>query len=91
MSHRVPPELDMLPDGRFRTPPRPPVATRVFIWAVLVAAVSAGLVGAFLALWVALTLLPIAIIAALVAWLALRFQIWRARSSASGQRNIRPR
>jgi fatty acid desaturase len=77
MSDRVPPELDLLPDGSFR-PRRPPVATRIFAWAIVIAVVAAGLAVAAFALWLALILIPVVLVAGLVAWLAFRFQLWRA-------------
>jgi len=44
--------------------------------------------GAMLALWFALALIPIALGAGLIAWGALRFQMWRAGKSFGGQRNV---
>jgi hypothetical protein len=88
MSDRVPPELDMLADGSFRPPPRPPILTRIFIWAAVIAVIAGGLAVAAFALWLALILLPVALAAAVIAWLAFRFQLWRARSSVSGQRDV---
>ena len=80
MSDRLPPELDMLPDGTFR-PRQPPIAARVFRWAVIIALLAAGLAVAALALWFALLLIPVAIGAGLIAWLAFRYQLWRAGRS----------
>jgi fatty acid desaturase len=80
IDHRAP-ELDMLPDGTFRQPARPPVATRVFFWAVLIASVAGALALAAFALWIAVIILPVALGAAAVAWLAFRFQLWRAGGS----------
>jgi hypothetical protein len=77
------PELDMLPDGSFRQPAKPPVATRVFFWAVLIASIAGALAFAAFALWIALIILPVALGAAVVAWLAFRFQLWRAGISTS--------
>lgn len=77
----------MTPDGQF-VGPRPTRWTgRVAAWAILVAAMAVAIaVGAF-AFWVMLTLIPVAIIAGLVAWIALRFQLWRAgRRSVGGER-----
>ncbi len=94
MSDRVPPELDMLADGSFRMPPqppRPPVLIRVFIWAAVIAVIAGGLALAAFALWIALILVPVALLAAVIAWLAFRFQLWRARSSAGSQRGVWPR
>ena len=81
MSDRIPPELDLLPDGSFRSR-QPPFAARVFRWAVIVAVLAGALALAALALWFALVLIPIVLGAAVIAWLALRYQLWRARRSS---------
>jgi fatty acid desaturase len=80
MSDRVPPDLDLLPDGTFR-PRRPPLAVRIFRWAVIVALLTATLALAAFALWFVLVLIPVAIVAGLIAWLAFRYQLWRAGKS----------
>lgn len=78
MNNRMPPpELDLLPDGSYR-PRRPPVAARVFAWAMVIAVVAAALAVAAFALWFALVLIPVVFAAGLIAWLALRYQMWRA-------------
>jgi fatty acid desaturase len=81
MSDRIPPDLDLLPDGRFRTR-RPPVAIRVFRWALIVALLAGALALAAFALWVAIVLIPVAFAAGLIAWLAFRYQLWRAGGTA---------
>ena len=78
MSQR-PPDLDMLPDGTFREPPRPPILTRIFLWAVVIAVIAGGLAAAAFALWIALILVPVALLAAVIAWVAFRVQLWRAQ------------
>jgi hypothetical protein len=82
MSDRMPPELDLLPDGSFR-PRRPPVTARIFAWAVVIAVVAGVLAVAALALWLALLLIPVVLVAGLIAWLAFRYQIWRAGQARS--------
>jgi fatty acid desaturase len=77
MSDRTPPELDLLPDGSFRQR-RPPVAARIFAWAIVVAAAAAALAVAAVALWFALILIPVVVVAGLIAWLAFRYQVWRS-------------
>jgi len=77
MSDRRPPELELLPDGSYR-PRRPPVAARIFAWAMVIAVVAAALALAAFALWFALILIPVVVVAGLIAWLAFRFQVWRA-------------
>ena len=75
------PAVDMTPDGRFLPPPRPPMTLRIGSIAVMDAVLAAGLGVAALALWFAVILLPVAIGAAVVAWLAFKFQVWRTRGS----------
>jgi hypothetical protein len=84
MSDRTPPDLDLLPDGSFR-PRQPPLAARVFRWAVVVALLAGALALAAVALWFALVLIPVAIGAGLIAWLAFRYQLWRAKRSGGGR------
>jgi hypothetical protein len=71
-------EIDMRPDGSFREPVKPPLAARIFFWAIVVVTVAGSIVVAALALWVALALVPLVIGAAIVAYLAFRFQLWRS-------------
>lgn len=68
-------------NGEFRTPPKPPILTRILIWAVIIAVITGGFALAAFALWLALIILPVALGAAVVAWMIWRFQMWRARSS----------
>jgi hypothetical protein len=72
----MPPELELLPDGSYRVR-RPPVAARIFAWAIVVAVVAAALAVAALALWFALILIPIVALAAAIAWLSFRYQAWK--------------
>jgi len=77
----------MLPDGGFRQPARPPILTRIFLCALVIACVAGGLAVAAFALWLLLILVPVALLAGAVAWLAFRFQLWRARNTAMQQRD----
>lgn len=78
----------MTRDGAFRDPPRPPLATRVAAYALILAVVTGALAVAALAFWFALALIPVAIAAAAVAWIAFRIQIWRLRRSGRFQRAV---
>ena len=78
MSDRRPPEIELLPDGSYRSR-RPPIATRIFAWAVVIAVAAGALAVAAFALWFALILIPVVVAAALIAWLAFRYQLWRTR------------
>lgn len=78
MSDHRPPEIELLPDGSYR-PRRPPIATRIFAWAVVIAIAAGALAVASLALWFALILIPVVVAAGLIAWLAFRYQLWRTR------------
>ena len=78
MSDRRPPEIELLPDGSYR-PQRAPLAARVFAWAMVVAVAAGALAVAAFALWFALILIPVVVVAGLIALLAFRYQLWRAR------------
>ena len=70
----------MTPQGDFRSPaPGSPWPLRLGLGAALVAAIAGGLALAAVFLWVASVLVPIALVAGLVAYVALRFQMWRVR------------
>jgi hypothetical protein len=78
-------QIDMTPNGEFRGPSstggKPPggFSRTVFRIAVLVAVLTAAGALAALTLWLALTLIPIAIGAAVIAYLMIRFRLWRRR------------
>ncbi len=81
--------IDMTPDGGFRDAPPTPFSDRVLRAAVLVAIVAGAIGIAALALYVALALIPIALGAALVAYLVYRYRLWRAgRRSFGGDRDL---
>ncbi len=65
-------------------PPKPPLATRVMIWAVVIAVLAASLVVAVFALWLLAFLIPVALVAALIAYLSFRYQLWRSGGSIRG-------
>lgn len=83
-----PPQIEMTINGEFVAPPRPPFMTRVILWAIGIAVLAAALSLAAFALWLALIILPVALGAAAVAYVAWRFQMWRAGRSIGGQRDL---
>ena len=71
----------MTPQGDFRSPtPASVWPLRLGLGSALVAAIAGGLALAAVFLWVASVLVPIALVAGLVAYVAFRFQMWRVRS-----------
>jgi hypothetical protein len=89
--NRIPPTLDMLPDGRFRSEPRPtagvPISAKLMVGAVLVAVVAGAISVAALALWLLSLALPVLILAGVGAWAAYRFRRWQL---LRGARDLRP-
>jgi hypothetical protein len=77
----------MTADGAFVAPAEPAAAPRSLwamrlgIGAAIVAAVAAALAVAALVLWVASIMIPVALVAGVVAYSAFRFQGWRAKRS----------
>ncbi len=90
MPNRPPLQIDMLIDGRFRVPPRSPIAMRIAGIAIIVAVLAGGLAVAALVLWFAVALIPIAVIAGAVAWAAIRFQLWRSGRPGRARDLFRP-
>jgi hypothetical protein len=78
MKRNEPPQLDMTLEGEFVAPPTAPVSARIMMWAVVVAIITGGLAVAAIALWLAMMILPVALGAALVAYLLFRYRMWRA-------------
>ncbi len=78
----------MTADGGFRRPVRPSLPARIGVVAVIVAVLAGAIAAAGLVLWAALSLIPVAIAAAAVAWVAFRIQMWRVRRAAAGHRSV---
>ncbi len=72
-------------NGEYVAAPGPVWPLKLGVAAILAAVVLGGVALAALALWVALLLIPVAIVAGLVGWAALRFQLWRAQGRGAGQ------
>jgi len=88
--NRVPPTLDMLPDGRFRTAPPVagvPLSFKLLVGAILVAVVAGSVAIAAFALWVLSVMLPVLVLAGVGAWAAVRFRRWQL---LRGARHLRP-
>jgi hypothetical protein len=82
MTQPLPRIIDMTPDGDFVSPrPRPAggLAVTLGLSAAIVAAVAGAIVVAALLLWVASIMIPVALVAGVVAYAAFRFQMWRVR------------
>ncbi|MSP05147.1 MAG: hypothetical protein EXR05_07885 [Acetobacteraceae bacterium] len=90
MSERLPPEIEMRPDGTFVDPPRPLWSARIFRIAALLAIFAALVAAAIFLIGFALILIPVAFGSALVAWAALRYRIWKAARSMGDRRDIFP-
>lgn len=80
---RRPVVIDMTPEGEFRDPPPTGRMDRFLAraggWAALAAMVATGLVVAALALTALAVLVPVAIGAGLIAYLAFRWRLYRLR------------
>jgi hypothetical protein len=72
--------IDMTPDGRFRDPVRTPWSARATGLAALAAVVAAAMLGLVLAVWLAVTVLPIVVGLVLAAFLLSMIRNWRRRS-----------
>jgi hypothetical protein len=84
------PVLDMTPDGNFRAPTGPKLSTRIIGLAVVVAVIAGAIAFAAFALWIALMLVPVFLIAVLIAVGTVRFKIWQTQRRRSDGRGVRP-
>jgi hypothetical protein len=72
--------IDMTLEGEFVSPPplaRPPAGARIMVWAILAMVLAVTVLIVALTFWFVVMILPLVLAAALVAYLALRFQLWR--------------
>ncbi len=82
--------IDMTPEGEFRRPPGlagrgpTPWLFRLAAIGALVAVIAGALALAAFAFWLAVTLLPVMILAAVIAYVAFRVQLWRAGRGGGG-------
>lgn len=75
--------IDMTPEGEFRAPNpaafgRTPWLFRLAAIGAVIAVIAGAFALAAFAFWLAVTLLPVVIIAAAIAYAALRVQLWRS-------------
>lgn len=76
--------IDMTPEGEMVPPASAHLSwpLRIGVGAVIVAVLAGLVASAAIFLWLASVLIPVAIVAALIAYVALRFQLWRARTTS---------
>jgi hypothetical protein len=81
MPQRHPPLLDMTPQGEFRAPGfRLSWPMRIGLVALGISVVAGLVASAALLIYLVLILIPVAIVAAVIAYIALRLQLWRTGS-----------
>lgn len=82
----MPPTIDMRLDGTVEPVRAPgmPLSFKVMALATMVAVTLGFVAMAALALWIFSLVVPVALVAGLVAWGALWFRRWRARAAWRG-------
>jgi hypothetical protein len=73
--------IDMTLEGEFVAPPaqpRPPIGARILLWAIVVMVLAVTALIVALTFWFVLMILPLVLGAAVVAYLAFRYQMWRS-------------
>lgn len=89
--NRIPPTIDMTPDGQFRrlpSPSGPTLSLRIMVGAVLLAMLAGSVAVAAFALWLFSLVLPVLILAGVAAWGMIKYRHWQ---SVRGQRNLHAR
>jgi hypothetical protein len=76
--------IDMTLEGEFVSPPpppTPPIGARIMLWAIVAMVLSVTVLIVTLTFWFVVMILPLVLAAALIAYLALRYQLWRGGRS----------
>lgn len=78
--NRVPPTIDMRPDGSFIAPPRSglTLSAKIMIGAFVIAVIAGSLALAAVAVWLLSLLLPVIVAAALVGFATIKYRQWQA-------------
>lgn len=72
--------IDMTLEGEFVSPPlppRPPIGARIMLWAIVVMVLAVTALIVAVTFWFVVMILPLVLAAALIAYLAFRYQMWR--------------
>lgn len=80
------PIIEMTLQGEFVSPPeppKPPIGARIMLWAIVAAVMALSALIVVLALWFVAMLLPVVLIAGVIAYLAFRYQAWRGGGTRS--------
>ena len=92
MARPDPKLIEMRIDGSFPPPPGAPLPMKIAGIALAVATLAGALALAalvvWLVLWAILVLVPLALLAAAVAWVAYRYQAWKRGGSFGGPRDV---
>jgi Na+-translocating ferredoxin:NAD+ oxidoreductase RnfD subunit len=73
--------IDMTLEGEFVSPPhqqKPPIGARIMLWAIVAMVLAVTLLIVAVTFWFVVMLLPLVLAAALIAYLAFRYQLWRS-------------
>jgi hypothetical protein len=76
--------IDMTLSGEFVSPPRhprPPIGAQIMLWAIVVMVLAATALIVALTFWFVLMILPLVLAAAVIGYVAFRYQLWRAGRS----------
>jgi len=80
--------LEMTVEGDFVEPPkepRLPLGSKLLIWSAGIASIAAAGAVALAALWLLAIMIPIALVAAAIAYGVFRYQMWRNGGSIPGR------
>ena len=72
--------IEMTLEGEFVSPPppsRPPLSAQIMVWAIVSIVLAVAVLIVALTFWFVLMILPVVLAAAVIAYLAFRYQLWR--------------
>jgi uncharacterized membrane protein len=77
--------IDMTLEGEFVSPPPsavPPIGARIMMWAIVAMVLGVTVLILAVTFWFVVMILPLVLAAALIAYLAFRYQLWRTGRSS---------
>lgn len=80
MAQQEPQIIEMTLEGDFVSPPqppKPPFGARLILWAIVAAVLALSALIVAVTIWFVAMLLPVILAAAVIAYLAFRYQVWR--------------
>ena len=69
--------IEMTLEGEFVAPPKPPLGTRIMLWAIVATVLAVAVLIVAVTFWFVVMILPLVFLVAVAGYLGWRYQVWR--------------